>query len=181
MSGVVRVLARVRLFGLAVATLALGLVACGGEDGGASGTTAPTGVESEGSSDVAVADEPIVIRTSMTLTAGEEIVASGEVLDGSTVGDSPFCPGGTIEDRHGETPDVALVDRTITCSDGTLELGFSPQRPVGNTQSGAWSIVGGTGSYEGWQGRGEMKMVYDTRGANPTSGDETFTGTITSM
>ena len=114
----------------------------------------------------------------MTLTSEKRIVSSGKVLDGSTIGDSPFCPGGTIEDKHGATPEVALVDRTVTCTDGTLKIGFSPQVPEGNTQSGPWQIVGGSGAYEEWRGNGEMKMVYD-RGSGSTKGNETFTGTIT--
>lgn len=119
-----------------------------------------------------------MIETRMTLTSEKRIVSSGKVLDGSTIGDSPFCPGGTIEDKHGATPEVALVDRTVTCTDGTLKIGFSPQVPEGNTQSGPWQIVGGSGAYEEWRGSGEMKMVYD-RGSGSTKGNETFTGTIT--
>jgi hypothetical protein len=32
---------------------------------------------------------------------GAEPIATGEVLDGSTLGGSPFCAGGTILDPHG--------------------------------------------------------------------------------
>ena len=149
-------------------------VGCGGENG----ATAPSGAESDSVPKGEVTDEPIVIETRMSLTPGEKIVSSGKVLGGSTIGDSAFCPGGTIEDKHGATPDVALVDRIITCTDGTLKIGFSPQVPEGNTQSGPWRIVGGTGAYAGWQGDGEMKMTYD-RGSPSTKGNEKFTGTVT--
>lgn len=165
----------------AVASLCVGIflvAACGGDDGDAAGTTPSPSAESDSSASGEVADEPIVIKTRMTLTPEEKIVSSGKVLNGSTIGDSPFCPGGTIEDKHGATPEVALVDRTITCTDGTLKIGFSPQVPEGNTQSGPWRIVGGTGAYEEWQGSGEMKMIYD-RGSRSTKGNETFTGTVT--
>jgi hypothetical protein len=52
--------------------------------------------------------EPIVIRTSVTIAAtpGAEPIATGEVLEGSTLGGSPFCVGGTILDFHG-SPDPA--------------------------------------------------------------------------
>ena len=167
-----------RWLGVALTITVMGVAGCGGDDGDAAGPTAPSSAESDSSASGEAADEPIVIETRMTLTSEKKIVSSGSVLDGSTVGDSPFCPGGTIEDKHGATPEVALVDRTVTCTDGTLKIGFSPQVPEGNTQSGPWRIVGGSGAYEEWLGSGEMKMVYD-RGSGSTKGNETFTGTVT--
>jgi hypothetical protein len=102
------------------------------------------------------------------------------IVNGSTIGDSPFCPGGTAKDKHG-TPEIGLVDRTITCSDGTLRMGFDPQEPVGDTQRGPWRIISGTGAYEAWEGSGEMKTTYDPSDdrKHPTRGRETFTGTVT--
>lgn len=46
--------------------------------------------------------ERVVIRTSITIAAtpGAEPIATGEVLEGSTLGGSPFCGGGTILDSH---------------------------------------------------------------------------------
>jgi hypothetical protein len=60
--------------------------------------------------------------------SGAETIATGEVLEGSTLGGSPFCVGGTILDTHG-SPDPAeephgLIDRTITCPDGTVRGGL---------------------------------------------------------
>lgn len=157
---------------------ALGVAGCGGDNGDVAAPTEPSSVENESPASGETADEPIVIETRMTLTPEEKLVASGKVLGGSTIGDSPFCPDGMVEDKHGATPEVALVDRTITCSDGSLKIGFSPQVPEGNTQSGPWRIVGGTGAYAEWQGSGEMKMVYE-QGSGSTKGNETFTGTVT--
>lgn len=174
---------RARRLVVALTISAMGVAACGGDDGDASGTTGAPSVESESSASGGADSEPILIETRMTLTPEEEIVSTGKILDGSTIGDSPFCPGGTIEDKHGsedpaEEP-FGLVDRTITCPDGTLRMGFTPGIPQGRTQAGPWRIVSGTGAYEGWQGSGEMKMVYDPgSGARPTNGNETFTGTV---
>jgi hypothetical protein len=60
----------------------LGIAACGGDDGDEGGTTA------------AESDKPILIKTRVD-------IPTGEVLGGSTIGDSPFCPGGTFRDKHG--------------------------------------------------------------------------------
>jgi hypothetical protein len=70
------------------------VVACGGGENGASDTSAASTTEQGG--------EPVVIRTSMIIAAteGAEPIATGEVLEGSTLGGSPFCVGGTILDSH---------------------------------------------------------------------------------
>jgi hypothetical protein len=117
--------------------------------------------------------EPILIRTRVD-------IPTGKVVRGSTVGDSPFCPGGTFTDQHG-TPDVGLVDRAMTCQDGTLRMGLDPEVPVGDTQSGPWRIISGTGAYDGWQGSGQMVVRYDPKdkSAHPTNFRERYRGTVT--
>jgi hypothetical protein len=102
------------------------------------------------------------------------------ILKGSTVGGSSFCPGGTAEDQHG-TPGIGLVDRTITCRDGTLRMGFDPQLPTGDTQRGSWRIISGTGAYDGWAGRGVMVATYDPEddSEHPTEWSERYTGSVT--
>jgi hypothetical protein len=114
----------------------------------------------------------IVIKTNLT-------PAQATITDESNVGGKPFCPGGVAKDQHGN-PQIGLVDRTITCEDGTIHMGFDPQTPKGNSQSGPWRIVSGTGAYEGWTGTGQMTVAYDpqTDGTHPADGHETFTGTI---
>lgn len=166
---------------VAVLTIAAAsLVACGDDDGDATGATEPPGIESTSTPGGESDGEQLLLLTRMTFTPGE-VGASGRILDGSTVGDSPFCPGGTVEDKHGsqdpaEEP-YGLVDRTITCADGTLRMGFTPQEPQGRTQTGPWKIVGGTGALEGLQGSGRMEATYD-RG-DDTKVRERFTGTVT--
>jgi hypothetical protein len=151
---------------LLVATV--GLAACGDEGG--NGTA--TGADGE-------ATEEIVIETRVVFPESPEGPVTGEVLDGSAIGDSPFCPGGTFEDQHGtedpSEPPYGLVDRTYECPDGTLRMGFSPGHPEGGVQSGPWTIVSGTGAYEGLQGTGQMETA-----AVPGGGEagETFTGTV---
>jgi hypothetical protein len=153
----------------AVVAAAIALAGCGGangDDGGSAGTTTSTS-KSAGEA------EPILIRTRVS-------IPSGKILDGSVIGDSPFCPGGTVMDQHGAPP-IGLVDRTITCPDGTLRMGFDPQVPEGDEQRGPWRIVSGTGAYEGWRGEGEMVMRYDPtdKSPHPTRGRERYTGTVT--
>jgi hypothetical protein len=144
------------------------LGACGGGEDGASETSAASTTESRG--------EPVVIRTSVTIAAtpGAEPIATGEVLEGSTLGGSPFCVGGTILDSHASLDPAmepyGLVDRTITCPDGTVRVGFTPP-------TGSWTIVSGTGAFEGLRGSGEMEVTDDP--GDEALGHETFTGTVT--
>jgi hypothetical protein len=124
--------------------------------------------------------EPIVIRTSVNIapTPGAEVIATGEVLKGSTLGGSPFCVGGTILDSHGSTdPEVWLIARTITCPDGVVLLELKPEMPEGLTQTGSWTILSGTGAYEKLGGSGEAKIAYDPDPEAPAH--ETYTGTAT--
>jgi hypothetical protein len=156
-------------FAAALTVTALALAACGGggDEGDAAGTTASPSESVAGGE-----AEPILIKTRVN-------IPRGKILDGSTIGDSPFCPGGTVTDKHG-TPEIGLVDRTITCQDGTLRMGFDPHEPVGDTQSGPWRIISGTGAYEGWTGSGHMEMKYDPSDnrKHPTRGRERYTGTV---
>ena len=76
-----------------------------------------------------------------------------------------------------------LIDRKISCPDGTVRIGYTPEvgadsAPQGQTpQKGVWTIVSGTGEYEGLGGSGKSEAVY---GPNPSSPvRSTFTGTVT--
>jgi hypothetical protein len=152
------------------------LGACGdGEDGAADTNAAST---------TDIAGEPIVIRTSVVgaATPGAEPIATGEVLEGSTLGGSPFCVGGTILDTHGSPdPEVALIARTITCPEGRVRMDITPEvsqgMPQDLTQTGSWTIVSGTGDFEGLRGSGDMEIVYDPDPNEPARG--TYTGTVT--
>ena len=148
---------------------ALLVASCGMAGGpGGSGTVAGS----------AGAGEPLVIAPRVLVADREqtEPIATGEVLAGSTLGGSPFCPGGTVLDSHGSTdPAIRLIIETITCPDGTLSLAFTPFELNGQTQAGAWMIVKGTGAYDGLTGSGTLEAVYDPDPAAPTN--VTFTGT----
>lgn len=125
----------------------------------------------------------MVIMTEMTIAAetGAEPIATGEVLERSTLGETTFCAGGTILDSHASSDPAmepyGLIDRTITCSDGTVRIGFTPDQADGLNQTGSWSIVSGTGAYEGLQGSGDMEVVYDPD--DDALAHETLTGTVT--
>jgi hypothetical protein len=151
--------------------------AAGNGDRGAAGTSAaPT------TGPTTKPGEAIVIRTRMVIAAteGAEPIATGEVLDGSTLGGSPLCAGGTIRDSHASLdPAVAplgLIDRMITCSDGTVRIVLTPGQVQGQTQPGAWTIVSGSGAYNGMHGTGGMEVAYDP--ADDSLGLETLTGTV---
>ena len=152
------------------------LGACGGgEDDAdadtiASPTTAPSG-------------ERVVLRTRIVIADTEraEPIATGKILEGSTLGGSAFCVGGTIEDSHGSPdPDVALIARTITCPNGKVRIRLMPdvgEGAQGQTQTGSWTIVGGTDALEGLRGSGEMQVVYGPADDSPVR--ETLTGSVT--
>lgn len=148
---------------VALTVAVIGLAACGGDDGDAGGTTAAPEVET-----TAEGGEAILIRTRVN-------IPTGEVLGGSSIGDSPFCSGGTFRDKHGDAT-IGLVDRTFRCPNGSLTIGFTPGVPQGRTQAGPWKVLGGTGAFEGLQGEGQMELTYQ-RGSR-TRGRETFTGTV---
>jgi hypothetical protein len=152
--------------------------ACGGGEDDAA-DTAPASTNSAG--------KPIVIRTKILVAdeEGAETIATGEVLEGSTLGGSPFCVGGTILDTH-SSPDPAeepyLIERTITCANGTVRVGLTPEvgapgEPQELTQTGSWTIVSGTDAFDGLFGSGEMEVTNDPDDDSLTH--ETLTGTVT--
>ena len=153
-----------------VGVLCLG--ACGGDEDDAADTSVASTTAPRG--------EPAVIQTRMDIADTEraEPIATGEVLEGSTLGDSPFCAGGTVRDSHGSSdPTVWLIVETITCPDGTVKLRFTPEPAQGMNQTGSWTIVSGTGAFEGLRGSGEMEVVYGPTADAPTH--VTFAGTVT--
>jgi hypothetical protein len=124
--------------------------------------------------------EQVEISTSVSIapTPGAEVIATAELLEGSTIGGSPFCVGGTILDAHGSTdPEVWLIARTITCWDGEVRMEPTPETPEGLNQRGSWKIVSGTGAFEELRGSGEMEIVYDPTLTSRLGG--TYTGSVT--
>jgi hypothetical protein len=173
---------RLRGWVLALALATLGVAACGGDDGGESESATTAAADSNISTDAGQAGEEIVIKTQVKINAAEENVGSnvsrGAILDGSSIGDSPFCPDGTFQDAHSDDPAIGFVDRTIQCPDGGLRIGFSPgPPPTPLTQSGPWHVVSGTGAFKGMQGDGQMEIAYEPH-TEATEGRETFTGTV---
>jgi hypothetical protein len=154
--------------------LASGLLvgACGGDEDSAPKTGVAPTAEPRG--------EAVVIRTRLAIaaTSGSEPIATGAVTQGSALGGSPFCVGGTIRDSHGSSdPAVWLIARTITCPDGRLRMELTPKPFQGLTQTGSWKIISGTGAFEGLGGSGTMRVAYDPD--NEALAHETYTGTAT--
>jgi hypothetical protein len=157
----------------------LGIAACDDDDDDEGGTT--TGAEEAGTTaggdetgtSAKESGEPILIKTHVApLNARGE--TTGEVLSGSTIGDSAFCAGGSFADAAGEPP-VESVVRTFRCPGGTLTITFSATGP-GLKQSGDWEVVKGLVRFEGLSGGGRMRAVFESRRGE---GRDTFTGTVT--
>ena len=139
----------------ALAVLTFAFVACCGDDGDDCGTTGGEG------------GQAILNKTHINFRSEP---FTGELLPGSSIGDSPFCPGATFRDGDADGP--WLVEKTLDCPDGTLRVGFSPEG-VGHKQTGPWEVLGGTGAFEGLRGKGEMEVT-----GKAGEGRETFTGTV---
>jgi hypothetical protein len=163
---------------LLVGVLSLG--ACGGDADDAADTSVASTKAPRG--------QPIVIRSTMIVAAeeGSEPIATGTVLEGSTLGATPFCVGGTILESHASLdPKMGsyLIDRKITCPNGSVRIGSTPEvgadpGPQGQTpQRGVWMIVSGSGEYEGLGGGGTSEAVYGPDPSSPVR--STFTGTVT--
>ena len=157
----------------------LGVAACGDDDGDEGGTT--TGAEEAGTTaggdeTGASADEsgePILIKTHLApLNAGGE--SSGEVLSGSTIGDSAFCAGGKFLDSAVQAASRSVL-RSFRCPGGTLTITFT-STPPDVKQRSEWKVVNGVGRFEGLSGGGRMRGVLESTGGG---GRETFTGTVT--
>lgn len=153
-----------RWLALALIGAAVVVAACGDDD---ADTTAER--------PVADAGEPIKIKTHLSFP-------TGDVLRGSSIGDEAFCPGGSFRDRESG----ASVTKTISCSDGRLTIRFNPRYPqgdpdAGRTQRSAWTIVTGSGRFEGARGHGTMVVRFEKISASGEfdEGRETFTGTVT--
>lgn len=99
---------RPRWLALALTLAAIGLVACGDADGDEPGAATTSGVDSDVSADPGEGSEEILIKTQVEIGAAEELrgpnVSEGEVLDGSSIGDSPFAPAARSAMRTRRTP-----------------------------------------------------------------------------
>ena len=157
----------------------LGLAACDGDEneGGATTSAEDAGTTAGGDETGTTAKEggePILIKTHVAPPnpRGE---TTGEVLPGSTIGDSAFCAAGEFLDAPTQERDSQTVTRSFRCSGGTLLITFTTTQP-GLKQSGDWKVVKGLRRLEGLSGGGQMKVVFESEGGE---GRETFTGTVT--
>ena len=86
-----------------------------------------------------------------------------------------FCPSGSaVSTEFSFTGRVFHVAKTFTCKDnsGTLSIELNASgNDTGTT--GGWTVVGGTGDYEGASGGGQITGV-----GNRTGIVDTYTGTI---
>jgi hypothetical protein len=163
---------------LALVVGAVGLAACSDDDGDEGGTATgaeeagTTAGEDETGTSAKEGGEPILIKTHLApVNASGE--TTGEVLSGSTIGDSAFCVGGRFGER--KEPGSDLVTRTFRCSGGTLTITFT-STPPDVKQRSDWEVVKGLGSFEELSGGGRMRAASESRDGEAR---ETFTGTVT--
>ena len=155
---------------LALVVTALSIAACSDDDADEGGTTAG-GDETETSDKKG--GKPILIKTHVApLNARGETV--GEVLSGSTIGDSAFCAGGNFLDGPVKPPNRSVL-RTFHCPGGILTITFI-STPPSVKQRSDWEVENGHGRFEGLSGGGRMTGVLES---GSREGRETFTGTVT--
>jgi hypothetical protein len=176
-----------RVRGLAVALVVsmIGLVGCSNADGGDTddgpvavpAVTSPSSVATSAAPDVDGDSDATVLNGRSILILDQVTgINGGKVRRGSFIGDSPFCPGGSMRHEHGR-PGVGTGIATFRCRDGSLSIGFTPLPAPGLIQSSPWKVVSGTGSYKGIRGQGWMVVRFE--GGSSEKGEETFVGTIT--
>ena len=154
---------------LALALTSTTLGACSDDDG-----TPAAGATTRGtvmSTSATASRNAIVIKTQF-------VDFDGTVLAGSTIGDAPFCPGGTLHHKAGSPEIGHPAVNVFTCKTGRLEIGFGPGPDQMNNrvQTSDWDVVTGTGEFAGATGSGRMTVEFPSVGAS--RGRETFTGTI---
>ena len=156
-----------RWLALALIGAAAAIAACGDDD---ADETVPRSVSDAG--------EAITIKTRLSFP-------TGNVRPGSSIGDEAFCPGGSFRARESRAA-VDSVTKTISCSGGRLTIRFNPRYPQGDPDGGrvqrsAWTVVTGSGEFEGMRGHGTMVVRFEQVTANGEfdDGRETFTGTVT--
>jgi hypothetical protein len=161
-------------FAVLVMVSLLGMAACSDDDGDEGGTEAGTtaGGDETGTS-AKESGKPILIKTHVAAPkAGGDTPLMGEVLPGSTIGDSGFCVGGRFGER--KEPGSDLVTRIFRCSGGTVTITFT-STPPDVKQRSDWKVIKGLGRYEGLSGGGRMRAVSESG----SGARETFTGTVT--
>jgi hypothetical protein len=167
---------------IALTVMATCLTACGVDQGGDEGdgrTVAPsadthltTTPQETPSHDAPEGDrEPILIKTRVKGLAGE-------VLVGSVLGDSPFCPGGTVRHEHGSLEIGFPAINVFHCLDGQLRIGFGPgpDQMNNSVQTSDWKILDGIGRFARLSGDGQMTVQFERPGS--AIGKETFTGQV---
>lgn len=153
-----------------LAVVVLGVAACGDDD---STEVRTVTVPAESSADQGAATgqqsvvdgDAILIRTRITDGRKHE----GTVLDGSFIGESAFCAGGTTS-GGGQVPIIL----TFSCPGGRLTVKFAVTQPS-PVQNAIWEVVRGSGRFEGLRGGGSMVVRFS---GDPEIGRETFTGAV---
>jgi hypothetical protein len=146
----------------------LGIAACDDDDDEGGATTGA----GEAATTAKDGGERIIIKTRLApVNASGE--TTGEVLSGSTIGDSAFCAGGRFGER--KEPGSELVTRTFRCSGGTLTITFT-STPPDVEQRSDWEVVKGLADFEGLTGGGRMVGVQKSSDGKAR---EVFTGAVT--
>jgi hypothetical protein len=152
----------------ALTIAAAGLVACSADDGGGDREDASAQTSAKETSDsIPASGDAILIETRIS----DARAHTGEVLDGSVLGESAFCSGG--ESTGGS--EGATITATFSCPGGTLTVEYRP-RQNSLVQSSEWEVMSGTGEFEGLHGGGWMVAAFT--GDDPDTGREVFTGTV---
>jgi hypothetical protein len=155
---------------MALTIVAIGLAACGDDNGGnvRTVTVAPAETSAqETSTSAPVSGDAVLIETRVTNAKRH----TGEVLGVSVIGESVFCRGGKTSGGS----DGPTITTTFRCPGGTLKVHYAPTQHSA-VQGSVWEVVSGTGSFKGLRGGGSMVAKFAND--NPDTGREIFAGTV---
>lgn len=121
---------------------------------GSVAVAAPAAIAAQG------ATTRVTISSTTDFTTGAEtFVAQGGGLCPSG---TAFVSNGVFTREHGQIAEF-LLDKGFTCADGTgtfflrLRAWYTPCEP---TDSGVWTVIGGTGAYATLKGQGQLTGTY---------------------
>ena len=130
---------------------------------------------------------PGAVAAAATVDATIDVHSAFADPTGSFTADSPaLCPEGTTSDETRIVGSDRVLNfknvKTFTCADGsgTFTLRINAQvMPCDSTNRGAWSVIGGTGAYDGLRGAGVLVGTYFPNDACDAEGiDDHLTGTL---
>lgn len=125
----------------ALAVAAVKLTACSDDAGTHATATATTRATTTSSTGTTLTTSPHGVRKTIVIKT-RFVDFNGKVVDGSLIGDSAFCAGGTLHHESG-SPEIGYpAINVFSCGDSQLKSGFGPGPDQMNRriQTSGWKV-----------------------------------------